>query len=395
MATRTEMSSKETSTWLEKARTLAPVIEQYRDESEKQRQLGKPVYEAIRELGLFKPCVPRSLGGDELDFRTAVEVAENIAAMDGSAAWNLVIALQSGWMLGFLDQDAAAEMLSADPNLTMGGSAQPNGIATPAEGGYRDTGQWSFASGSNHTHWLCGVCRIKDGEDFRLSEAGVPVTRLLFFRHDQYEILDTWYTTGLRATGSHDMKVDGAFVPESRVIDLTAKKSSFKSGTLYQVPFLQIFGWPLAFVGLGVAAEALDAFTDLARSKTPGRVTKRLGENNHIQMTLGRAKAKLNSGRSYLYEMCDRLWAAMEAGQADDESLELEVSLASANAAESAAAAVDLVRSAAGTSGIYEGNKIERSWRDVNMVTQHIGASPSNYARSGAFSLGLGIGTGR
>ncbi len=385
----------ETSIWLEKARTLAPVIEQYRDESEKQRELAKPVYEAIRELGLFKLWIPRSLGGEELDFRTAVEVAETIATMDGSAAWNLVIALQSGWMLGFLDQDTAADMLSEDPNLTLGGSAQPNGIATPVEGGFRITGQWSFASGSNHTHWLCGVCRIKDGEDFRISEDGVPVTRLLFFRHDQYEIIDTWYTTGLRATGSHDMKVDDVFVPESRMIDLTAKKSPFKSGPLYQAPFLQIFGWPLAFVGLGVAAEAIDSFTELASSKTPSRGTKRLAENDHIQMTLGRAIAKLNSGRSYLYEMCNHLWAAMETGQAADDSLALEVSLASANAAESAATAVELIRSAAGTSGIYEGNKIERCWRDVNMVTQHIGASPTNYISNGAFRLGRGPGSGR
>ncbi len=385
----------ETNTWLEKARTLAPVIEQYRDESEKQRHLAKPLYEAIRELDLFKLWVPRSLGGEELDFRTGVEVAETIATMDGSAAWNLVIALQSGWMLGHLDQDAAAEMLSEDQNLTMGGSAQPNGIATPVEGGYRVSGQWSFASGSNHTHWLCGVCRIKDGEDFRISTEGAPVTRLLFFRHDQYEIIDTWYTTGLRATGSHDMKVDDVFVPEGRIIDLTDKKSPFKSSTLYRLPFLQIFGWPLAFVGLGVAAEAIDSFTELAVNKTPSRGTKSLAENDNIQMTLGRAIAKLNSGRSYLYEMCDRLWAAMDAGQADNDALELEVSLASANAAESAAAAVDLVRSASGTSGVYEGNKIERCWRDVNMVTQHIGASPTNYARTGAFHLGHGFGSGR
>ncbi len=76
----------ETNTWLEKARTLAPVIEQYRDESEKQRHLAKPLCEAIRELDLFKLWVPRSLGGEELDFRTGVEVAETTATMDGSAA---------------------------------------------------------------------------------------------------------------------------------------------------------------------------------------------------------------------------------------------------------------------------------------------------------------------
>ena len=385
----------ETNTWLEKAGTLAPLIEQYRDESEKQRHMAKPVYEAIRELGLFKLWLPRSLGGEELDFRTVAETIEAIAYMDGSAGWNVVIANQSGWMLGYVDQDTGAEMLAKDPNVTLGGSGQPNGIATPVEGGYRITGRWSFASGSRHTGWLCGVCRIKDGDSFLMNEDGTPVTRFPYFSSDQYEIIDTWHTTGMRATGSHDLKVEDVFVPEGRALDNQAKTSAYQAGTLYQTSFRKIFGWPLAFVGLGIAAEAIDAFTDLAVNKTPSRGTKRLADNDHIQMTLGRAIAKLNSGRSYLYEMCDRMWAAMETGQGDDEALLLEALLASWNAAESAADAVDLVRTASGTSGIYEGNKIERCWRDVHVVTQHANLSPSNYVRSGALRLGLGFGTGR
>ena len=385
----------EANIWVEKARTLAPLIEQYRDESEKQRHLAKPVYEAMRDLGLFKLWLPRSLGGEELDFRTVSETIEAVASMDGSAGWVLVIANQTAWMLGYIPQEAAAEMLSADPNVTLGGSGQPTGIATPVEGGYRVTGRWSFVSGGNHTGWLCGVSRIKDGDGFVMNEAGLPITRFPFFSSDQYEIIDTWHTSGLKGTGSNDMRVEDAFVPEERALDNMAKKSVFQAGTLFQTSFRKIFGWPLAFVGLGIAAEAIAAFTELASSKTPSRGTKRLAENDHIQMTLGQAIAKLNSGRSYLYEMSDRMWAAMEVGQGDDEALLLEALLACSNAAESAATAVDLVRTAAGTSGIYEGNKIERCWRDVHMVTQHANLSPSNYVRIGALSLGLGFGSGR
>jgi alkylation response protein AidB-like acyl-CoA dehydrogenase len=385
----------ETNVWLEKARTLAPVIEQYRDEGERQRYLAKPLYEAMRELGLFRLWLPRSVGGEELDFRSVVEVVEGLAYMDGSAAWNLVIALQSGWLLGFVHPDVAADMMAEEPNATLGGSGQPNGVAVPVEGGYRVTGRWSFASGSNHTRWLCGVSRIKDGDEFRTREDGTPLLHFIFFSRDQYEFIDTWNTVGLRATGSNDFLVDDVFVPEGRTIDVSGKESRFQSGTLYRTRFQQIFGWPLAFVGLGVAAEALDAFKELAANKTPSRGRQRLADYDHVQMTLGRALAKLNSGRAYLYEMVNRLWAAMEQGRGDDDAIAVEIALATTNAAESAAEAVDLVRTAAGSSGIYEGNKIERCWRDVHVATQHQNLSPSNYIRAGAFDLGLGFGSGR
>ncbi|MGE0688736.1 MAG: acyl-CoA dehydrogenase family protein [Dehalococcoidia bacterium] len=385
----------ETNTWLAKALTLAPLVEQYRDQSEEQRYLAKPLYEAMREMGLFKMWLPRSVGGYEVDFRTGVEVVEALARMDGSTGWNLIIALQSAWMMGYIEPESAAQMMEANPMATLGGSGAPNGIAIPVEGGYRVTGRWPFASGSKHTQWLCGVCRVRDGDGFRMKPDGTPELRFLFYSADQYEIVDTWNTTGLRGTGSHDFEINNAFVPEGRAIDTLVQRSAFQGGPLYQARFQQIFGWPLAFVGLGIAAEALDAFTEIADSKTPSRSRKRLAENENAQMSVGRALGKLNAGRAYLYDYCDRLWASMASGRGTDDALAIEGALASSNAAESAAEAVDLVRTAAGTSGIFVGNKLERCWRDVHTVTQHQNLSPSSFVKAGAFRLGLGVTTGR
>jgi alkylation response protein AidB-like acyl-CoA dehydrogenase len=390
MATLTEAKN----VWLEKALTLAPLIEQYRDESEQQRYLARPLYEAMRQMGLFKLWLPRSLGGKEVDFRTGVEVVEGLATLDGSTGWNLIIALQSAWMMGFIDPQSAAEMM-ADPNVTLGGSGAPNGIAVPVEGGYRISGQWPFASGSKHTQWLCGICRVSEADGFRTNADGTPELSYVFYGADQYEIVDTWNTVGLRGTGSHDFKVEDAFVPKGRAIDTSVQRSPYQSGTLYQARFAQIFGWPLAFVGLGIAAEALAAFAELADTKTPSRSRRRLGESENTHMTLGRAMAKLNSGRAYLYDYCDRLWASMAAGRGTNDALAIEGSLASTNAADAAAEAVDLVRNAAGSSGLFIGNKLERCWRDVHTVTQHQNLSQSSYVKAGAFRLGFGMTTGR
>jgi indole-3-acetate monooxygenase len=387
--------SKNATSWLDRARSLAPIIEQYRDESEQQRHLAKPLYEAMRAMGFFKLWLPRSLGGEEVDFRTGVEVVEQLAKLDGSTGWNLIIALQSAWMMGFIDPESAAVMMAGNPDATLGGSGTPNGIAIPVEGGYRISGQWPFASGSKHTQWLCGICRVRDGDVFRMKSDGTAELLFVFFGAEQFEIVDTWNTTGLRGTGSHDFKVDDVFVPAGRAIDTSLQRSPFQSGALYQSRFQQIFGWPLAYVGLGIAAEAIDSFAVLADSKTPSRSRRTLAESEHAQMTLGKALAKLNSGRTYLYDYCDRLWEAMESGRGTDDALAIEGALASTNAAQSSAEAVDLVRDVAGTSGVFVGNKIERCWRDVHMVTQHQNLALSSFTKAGAFRLGFGMTTGR
>jgi len=380
----------QSTVWLEKIQTLAPIIEQYRDESEKQRHLAPPVYEAMRELGLFKLWVPRNLGGEEQDFRTVFEVVERVASFDGSAGWLVAVGVELAWLLGYLPEDVAAQIVADDPDATYGGAGNPLGIATPVEGGYRVTGQWRFGSGSKHTRWLWAGCTIKDGDDTRLNENGTPQLYFFGLRSDQYEVVDTWYTSGLRATGSNDFRVRDLFVPERLMIGLQAKKSAYQSGTLYQTGFIDISGWPMAVVGLGVAVEAIDAFAELAATKVPNMGSRRIVESDHVQMILGRALAKLNSGREYLLAILDRFWAAMEAGNGDD-ALSIELWLATANAADCAADAVDLVRSLAGTSGVFQGNKLERCWRDVHMVTQHAQAASANYVAAGAYRLGLGV----
>jgi alkylation response protein AidB-like acyl-CoA dehydrogenase len=383
----------ETNVWLEKAKALAPIIAEHRDEGERQRHLATPIYEAMREAGLFKLWQPKNLGGEEEDIRTVLMVVEQLARYDGPTAWNLLIGIQSGYLLGFMDQPTAAEMLAGEPDATLGGSGQRGGRATPVEGGYRISGRWSFMSGVHHKRWVCGntIMLDENGEE-RKNEDGSPVFYMCFFRNDQYEIIDTWHTTGLRGTGSHDVEVKEAFVPEKRKIAGMSIHSEHQSGPLYHTRIPLLLGPPLSAVGLGIAAEAIDSFAELAGTKVPSRSQRRLAENDFVQMGLGKAMAKVNAGRAYLYQaMCDNLWPAMVAGNGDSEEVAIDVFLSSVNAAQSAAEAVDILQGLAGTTGIYEGHPIERAFRDVHMVTQHAGSALTNYSRGGAFKLGLGF----
>ena len=104
-------TASQTDVWLEKVRGLAPIIAQYRDESEKQRYLAKPIYKAMQDMGLFKLWQPKVLGGDEMDMHTVLELTEQLARFDGSTASNFMIGLQSSALLGFMPEHIAVEMM--------------------------------------------------------------------------------------------------------------------------------------------------------------------------------------------------------------------------------------------------------------------------------------------
>ena len=107
-------------------------------------------------------------------------------------------------------------MFGRDPRVVMAGSVAPAGSATVVAGGYRVSGRWPYASGSQHCTWLFGCCHVMDGDQPRLTATGAPEVRVVHIPAAQATILeDTWEVSGLVGTGSHDFTVEQVFVPEA------------------------------------------------------------------------------------------------------------------------------------------------------------------------------------
>src|SRR5438552_1697647 len=167
-------------------------------------------------------CVPRALGGGEVDPATMIRTIEIIAAADGAAGWSAMIGATSGVASAYLAEDAAREIYGSDPEVVSGGAFAPLGRATVVDGGYRVTGRWPFASGCEHCAWLMGGSVVLDGGQPRLLPSGMPDNRLMLFPAAQVRIIDTWDVAGLRGTGSHDIAVEDRFVPAARSLSLIA-----------------------------------------------------------------------------------------------------------------------------------------------------------------------------
>ena len=161
--TLTQGTSVDTRAWVEKAKQLAPLVEQYRDEAERERRLPQPLFEAVRDAGFMQMLMPRALGGDQADLSVALQVYEELARHDGGSAWALMI-LSGGSVLSDYFSAQVAREIFVDGACITAGNLGPAGRAQPVPGGFRVSGQWPFASGCHHANWFNCGCTVVDSD---------------------------------------------------------------------------------------------------------------------------------------------------------------------------------------------------------------------------------------
>lgn len=376
---------------IEAAKALAPQIEACREESERERSLPKSLVRSMAEAGLFRVWVPKSLGGLETDVETFLRVIEEVSKADGAAGWNVMIAGAAGMFAAYMPPDAAREIFG-DPNAINAGAFAPKGRAVPESGGYRVTGRWPLASGCQHAAWLGGGCLIFDGGAApRMGPSGLPDLKLMFAPVAECKILDTWYSAGLRGTGSHDFEIRDLLIPEERTFSLV-DGNPCEAGVLYRAAILDVFGTVVSAVSLGIARAAIDTLTELAGAKVPAFSASVLKDRPTVQAKVAEAEALVRSARAFLYETVRDAWATVAADEKLSEEQRVLLRLAPAHAAASSAQAVDIVYTLGGATSVYTSSKLERCFRDVHVVTQHIGVSYAWYERTGQYFLGKGMG---
>jgi alkylation response protein AidB-like acyl-CoA dehydrogenase len=375
-------------TSLDAARALFPRVRALADETEQARRLPRALVDAFASAGLFRLCVPRALGGEEADVGTVIASIEEVARADGSAGWCVMIGATTGLLSGYLPEDVAREVYGADPQVVSGGVLAPRGRAVAADGGYRVTGRWPFASGCQHCAWLVGGCLVDGERTPRRLPNGAPEPVTLVFPAADVEIIDTWRVSGLCGTGSHDMAVREVFVPAARAVWLTTDRAR-EGGTLYRFPLFGLLAVSIAGVALGIARAAVDELVELAGGKTPTGSQRRLAERAVIQAQVAQAEGALRAGRALLFDAVTDAWSTARArGELGVRDRAL-LRLAATHATTSAAHAVDLMYNAGGGSSIYATNRLQRCFRDVHAATQHIMVAPVTQEVVGRILLGL------
>ncbi|MEQ1882911.1 MAG: acyl-CoA dehydrogenase family protein [Burkholderiales bacterium] len=369
---------------------IADIIAAHSDASERNGNLDPAVYAALREVGLFSMFVPKALGGLEVHPVTALVVWEAVARIDASAGWNLAQASGGIGSSGRLVAGGIDRIYRGGGLPIFAGAGNPPLTAHRTEGGFKVSGSVSFVTGCRHADWFSFIALpMVDGRIEINPATGTPAVKSMFIPRTDAEILDTWDTLGMRATGSADVVVNDKFVPDAMVIDFggPAVMQPAFTGPLYRLQF-----WPTilgeAVISIGIAAAAIDLFKTVASSRIPAMSQTVLRDREWVQLNIGRAQAKVDAARAYLHQAMSAAFETVKTGSLDA-GMKVSLQLSACHAAEASAGAVDLVHEAAGSSSIRNEQKFQRHFRDVHVCTQHATKSAARYVSAGRMILGL------
>jgi 3-hydroxy-9,10-secoandrosta-1,3,5(10)-triene-9,17-dione monooxygenase len=366
-----------------RAKALAPAFRERAAAAEDDRRISIASATELLEAGFARMLVPRRLGGSELGIDAWFEVMLEIGRADASHAWCAGLMAHVPQMLLQFGEEAQQAIWSDGPDVPTAGSVMPFAKVVAVDGGYRVSAKAPFASGVTHSTWV-----FVGGF---LPQEGPPVGAMFLIAPEQYEISDTWFTSGMRATGSNTIVAEDVFVPAAHVLRMSDLREAsgpgraLSPGGIYRLPFMSYAPLSFATPMLGAARGAYDDLLAWAAGKqVPGG--GRLAEAAALQTALGRVSADLEAAELLLRWVVDRA--------DDDAATSMEHRRACmrnySRAAELIVDATDRLVKLGGTFSFAESNPIQRAWRDVHFAAAHVSLSGEiNYAQYARGDLDL------
>lgn len=358
---------------IDAAEELGPVIREHAEEAEHQRRPSRVVMDALSEAGLQRLYVPESLGGLEVDPITYARIAEVIAGFDSVAGWALQAGNHIAWWSARLPNEGVEEVYGDGPNALIAGAFHPPQKAVEVDGGYRITGRAPLASNIHDAQWLLLTGMVMEGDQPRMMADGTAETVQVTFPANEAQVIDTWHALGMRGTDSHDVAVDGVFVPASRTFPFVPEfePGPHYQGPLYRFPGVGAIMTIFAPVLLAIGRGAIDEFRALAVQKTALGFNRTLRERPIVQATLSQAEAMLRSARALFYECLADAWQRTQAGEPATLQQKADLMLAGTHAAHTTAQVAERMHGLAGSTGIYQTCRLERHFRDAHTLRHH------------------------
>ena len=368
---------------LARARDLAARLGRYVDEAETNRRLPKEAVQAMADSGLLPMVRPARWGGFEMDWMTLLDCVAEVGKVSGSLGWCFCFLMQHQWVLSYFPEAAQAAVHGGDPDPRIVTSFGAFGRAEPEPGGYKLSGDWSFGSGGDHCNWAIVGAPVIGPQ---------PGMRWFLLRQGQFSIRDTWNSVGLKGSGSNNIVVEGASVPEDFSLDLGAAYgghapgSKFLEGPLYQAPLSSQFQFGLLSPMMGVARGAMETFLEFSRDRVGGMTGSKVAESPLLQVRVGESAAEIDAA----YAILDRISRGVMSGELATPAVAARVGRDFGFCGKLMVQAVDRLFTVAGARGLNEGNALGRHWRDIHAIANHVALnSETLFQAFGRQALGL------
>ena len=373
-----------------RARRIAPKLRERAVQAERDRNIPRESVEEYIASGLIHTLQPKRWGGYEHDHEVAFNIAVELGRSTcGSSAWCLNYLSDHACILSHFPEEAQHDVWSRDKAACIATSAAPTGKVSVAPGGYRLDGRWSWCSGLRHSQWIMiGGLVQREGEAH-------PDMRLYLVPVSQVTQDDTWYCAGLRASGSNTSVLDDVFVPEHRSVSFSTLRDAHSPGSevnanpIYRTPFIAVHTYALVGPALGLARGGYADFVQWTQQRYLTYTQLNIAQHVPVQIRIAEIAAQIDAA-----ELLAR--RALETARKNYTGMTLKTRTLLRRdftyAMRLLREAMDALVKISGSSGLMDGNPVQRCWRDVHAISSHVvmnwDVPAENFGRS---EFGLGV----
>ena len=365
------------------ARDMVPALRERTFETAALGQLPEATVEAMQEAGFFRIMQPARYGGFEMDPEVFFRVQMILAQGCMSTAWVLGVVAIHNWQLGLFDDQAQIDVWGEDDSTLISSSYMPVGKVEHVDGGYKLSGHWGFSSGSKHCKWafLGGMVPPKN-------EGEAPDYRTFLVPLGDYEIVDNWNVSGLEGTGSHDIVVKDAFVPEHRThrsihgFECASPGNAVNDHYIFRLPFGQIFVRAVSSSSIGCLKGVVDSYIAVNKDRVGLNDGNKIATDPDAQMALASAVAVVDECETIMFRNFDAMVEAAKTGQQLDINDRIKMRFDAALVSRKCADAINEMFISCGAQGIFKDHPLNRAWLDINAGRTHVANNPFKFGRN-------------
>ncbi len=356
---------------VERARAMTQALRSRGESADANGRIPEETIRELAEAGLFRAVVPRRFGGHEIPFRYVPQIFRELGRGCTSTAWTMGFLIYHNFQFAHFSETAQQEVWGSGRGYTMApGQVMPAGQAVSAEGGYKLTGRWGYATGIFHGDWMLLSAPVKGGAmDGEILRFFVPV--------GEFRILDTWRVSAMRATGSHDVELNDVFVPAHRAIRVAdlrggaAPGLQHNSGSVYRMPLLTFMSFGAVGPLLGGAEAMFELITESLRNKVRAYSQAQAQQQMSTRVRIAELKCALDSLRALFDGKIAYVDGIVETGGQLTREERAEMRAVVSYIAKTSQTLVNALAREGGSRAIYLDSPLQRFQRDVNALATH------------------------
>jgi len=353
---------------------LLPAIRDRAGKVERDGMVSHEVIGWLTEAGMFRAMQPRQWGGLELDAGIFFEAALRIASACGSTGWVASVVGIHPWHIAMFHPQAQSDVWCANPDTLAVTSYAPTGQVRRVPGGFRLSGRWGFSSGVDHCGWAILGAVVPDDDD----GLGPEFRSFLVPRSDFAMDPDSWHVTGLAGSGSKDVIVADALVPEYRTHSTTQVYEHADPGRvvndrpLYRLPWSCVFPYAIATPAIGAATGALALFIENNRERVSTAAGRTVSAGSDLHLRLAQSLTQVEAAHTRLTLTWHDFQARVARGEEIPYMLRARCRYEAAHAIAHCTCAVFRVLEVNGGQTMNASKGFQRMFRDLLAMRNHI-----------------------